>query len=182
MLDFLNLPPADEICCFTGHRDLSYQQMEEVLPRVSEAVDRLYKRGVRTYLVGGARGFDTLVAIHLINLRRHLYPELKLVLTRPCPGQSDRWPPREKVLYQTVRREADIDILLSDHYYNGCMHNRNAFMVNHSCHLLAYVTRNTGGSYQTMCLAQKRGIAIENLAPDGSALAFMEQQGLFDGL
>ena len=175
------LPPAEKVCCFTGHRDFPIDQMEGVLLRLTEAVDRLYKQGIHTFLVGGARGFDTLVAIQLINLRRHLYPELQLVLVRPCPGQSDRWSPREKILYETVRREANLDILLSDHYFNGCMQNRNAFMVNHSCYLLAYVTKNTGGSYQTMNLARKRGIFIENLAPNGTALTFPEQQGLFDG-
>ena len=176
------LPPAEEVCCFTGHRDFPQDQMESVLLRLTNAVDRLYKRGIRTFLVGGARGFDTLAAIQLINLRRHLYPNLRLVLVRPCEGQADRWPPIEQALYQTVRSEADLDILLSDHYYNGCMQKRNAFMVNHSCHLLAYVTQTTGGSYQTLNLARKRGISIENLASDGIALTFADQQGLFDGL
>lgn len=177
-----NLPPATEVCCFTGHRDISYEHMEEVLTRLTAAVDRLYRQGIRTFLVGGARGFDTLAAIQLINLRRHLYPNLKLVLVRPCTGQADRWPPQEQALYNTVRREADLDILLSDHYYNGCMQKRNAFMVDHSCHLLAYVTRSSGGSYQTVNLARKKGISMENLAPDGIALSPAEQQGLFDGL
>lgn len=170
-----NLPPVAEVCCFTGHRDISYAHMEEVLSRLTEAVDRLYRKGIHTFLVGGARGFDTLAAIQLINLRRHLYPQLKLVLVRPCPGQSDRWLPREKVLYDTIRREADLDILLSDHYYNGCMQARNAFMVDHSCHLLAYVTRSTGGSYQTVNLARKKGISMENLAPHSVALPLAEQ-------
>ena len=177
-----SLPPAEKVCCFTGHRDFPHEQMEAVLTRMTAAVDRLYKQGIRTFLVGGARGFDTIAAIQLINLKRHLYPEMKLVLVRPCPGQADRWSPNEKLLYQTIRRDADLDILLSDHYYNGCMQQRNAFMVNHSCHLLAYVTRASGGSYQTMNLARKKGIAIENLAPEGAALTFAEQQGLFDGL
>ncbi len=182
MTNYKILPPAETVCCFTGHRDLSYPQMDEVLPRLTKAVDRLYKQGIRTFLVGGARGFDTLAAIQLINLRRHLYPQLKLVLVRPCLGQADRWPANERILYETIRREADGDILLSDHYYNGCMQKRNAFMVDHSCHLLAYVTRSSGGSYQTMNLARKKGIAIENLAPDSTALTFVEQQGLFDGI
>lgn len=177
-----SLPPAEMVCCFTGHRDFPHEQMEAVLTRMTAAVDRLYKQGIRTFLVGGARGFDTIAAIQLINLRRHLYPQLKLVLVRPCTGQADRWPAQEQALYNTVRREADLDILLADHYYNGCMQKRNAFMVNHSCHLLAYVTRPSGGSYQTMNLALKKGIAIENLAPDKVALPVAEQQGLFDGI
>ncbi|MBQ8287370.1 MAG: DUF1273 family protein [Clostridia bacterium] len=176
------LPPKEQVCCFTGHRDITFSAMQEVLPRLTEAVTELLNSGVSTFIVGGARGFDTLVAIQLINLRRHLYPSLRLVLARPCPGQADRWPASERSLYETVRREADLDILLADRYYNGCMQNRNAFMVDHSNHLLAYVTRTSGGSYQTLTLARRRGLSIQNLAESGIALTFPEQQGLFDGI
>lgn len=182
MTSYPSLPPRDQVCCFTGHRDISFGEMQKVLPRLTEAVTALLQAGVPTFIVGGARGFDTLVAIQLINLRRHLYPNLRLVLARPCPGQADRWTPTEQSLYETVRREADLDILLSDRYYNGCMQNRNAFMVEHSSHLLAYVTRASGGSFQTLTLARRRGLSIENLAESGIALTFPEQQGLFDGI
>ena len=177
-----SLPSREQVCCFTGHRDISLSAMHRVLPQLTEAVTSLLAKGVTTFIVGGARGFDTLVAIQLINLRRHLYPNLRLVLARPCPGQADRWTPTERSLYETVRREADLDILLADHYYNGCMHNRNAFMVEHSSHLIAYVNRTTGGSYQTLTLARRQGLAIQNLADDGTLLSFPEQQGLFDGI
>lgn len=177
-----SLPPENQVCCFTGHRNLTLSDMQEVLPRLTEAVTDLLQRGVHTFIVGGAQGFDTLAAIHLINLRRHLYPYLKLVLARPYPEQAARWPASQQALYQTILREADVDILLSDHYYNGCMRNRNAFMVNHSSHLLAYLNRNSGGSYQTVNLARKRGIHIQNLAPEGINLFFPDQQGQFIGI
>ncbi len=169
-------------CCFTGHRDMPYQAMEVLLPRLTEAVKELLSKGVDTYLVGGALGFDTVAAIQLINLRRHLYPQLRVVLVRPCADQAAKWPTAQKILYETVRREADGDILLSDRYYPGCMQKRNAFMVEHSSHLIAYVTRRSGGSYQTATLAQKQGLHIQNLAEGGVALTFPEQQGLFDGI
>ncbi|MGM9646978.1 MAG: SLOG family protein [Eubacteriales bacterium] len=182
MTSYPPLPPKEQVCCFTGHRDMPFSVMQEVLPRLTEAVAELLRADVSTFIVGGARGFDTLVAIQLINLRRHLYPHLRLVLARPCPGQADRWPAAERALYETVRREVDLDLLLSDRYYNGCMQRRNAFMVEHSSHLLAYVTRTSGGSYQTLTLARRQGLHIENLADSGVALTFPEQQGLFDGI
>lgn len=177
-----SLPPREQVCCFTGHRDISFSEMQNVLPKLTQAVATLLRAGVSTFIVGGARGFDTLVAIQLINLRRHLYPNLRLVLVRPCPGQADRWSATEQSLYETIRREADLDILLSDRYFNGCMHSRNAFMVNHSSHLLAYVTRTSGGSWQTFALAQRQGLTVQNLAEGGISLTFPEQQGLFDGI
>ncbi len=180
--DLSLLPARERVCCFTGHRDMTMEQMQAVLPRLTDAVTALLERGVTTFIVGGARGFDTLAAIQLINLRRHLYPNLRLVLARPCPDQASRWVESERTLYETIRANADLDILLSDHYYNGCMHNRNAFMVDHSSHVLAYVTRNSGGSYYTVNLARKQGVTVQNLADCEHSLYFPDQQGLFDGI
>ena len=176
------LPPREQVCCFTGHRDMTYLEMQEVLPALTQAVEGLIRTGITTFIVGGARGFDTLVAIQLINLRRHLYPQLKLVLARPCPDQSARWTVTERSLYETVRREADEDILLADHYYSGCMHQRNAFMVQHSSHLLAYVTRNSGGSYHTLVLAKKQGLRIRNLAERPVSFSSDEQLSILEGI
>ena len=181
MLTIPPLPPREQTCCFTGHRDMTYTEMQEVLPLLTRWIEELIRSGITTFIVGGARGFDTLVAIQLINLRRHLYPLLKLVLARPCPDQTARWPATERSLHETVRREADLDILLSDHYYNGCMHRRNAFMVEHSSYLLAYVTRNSGGSYHTLTLAKKQGLKIRNLSeypplyPSTEQLSMLEE-------
>ena len=177
-----NLPPRDRACCFTGHRDMTYPEMQAALPSLTKAVEELLQKGIDTFIVGGARGFDTLVAIQLINLRRHLYPRLKLVLARPCPDQAAYWNATQRSLYETVRREADLDILLSDRYYNGCMHRRNAFMVEHSSHLVAYVTKSTGGSYQTLMLAKKQGLQIQNLANCPVELPFTRQMSILEGI
>ena len=174
------LPPRDRACCFTGHRDMTYPEMQAVLPSLTKAVEALLQKGVDTFIVGGARGFDTLVAIQLINLRRHLYPRLRLVLARPCPDQSAYWNATDRSLYETVRREVDLDILLTNRYYNGCMHRRNAFMVEHSSHLIAYVTKSSGGSYQTLQLAKKQGLQIQNLAAFPVEFPFTQQLSILE--
>ena len=49
-------------CCFTGHRNLPIGQEEEIWKRVYACLNPLLEEGVRYFGVGGALGFDTLVA------------------------------------------------------------------------------------------------------------------------
>ena len=56
-------------CCFTGHRNLLAGQENEIWKRVYACLEPLLKEGVRYFGVGGALGFDTLVAERLIALR-----------------------------------------------------------------------------------------------------------------
>ena len=49
-------------CCFTGHRNLPATQAEEIWQRVYAYLEPLLEEGVRYFGVGGALGFDTLVA------------------------------------------------------------------------------------------------------------------------
>lgn len=56
-------------CCFTGHHDLPIGMDEEILRRVYVCLEPLLKEGVRYFGVGGALGFDTLMAEKLLELR-----------------------------------------------------------------------------------------------------------------
>lgn len=66
-------------CCFTGHRNLPIHQEEEIWQRVCTRLYPLLERGVRYFGVGGALGFDTLVAEKLLNLRK-TYPQIRVIL------------------------------------------------------------------------------------------------------
>ena len=55
-------------CCFTGHRILPAGQEEEIWRRVYACLEPLLEEGVRYFGVGGALGFDTLVAEKLLAL------------------------------------------------------------------------------------------------------------------
>lgn len=174
-----NLPPADQVCAFTGHRDMTTREMETVLPSLTFAVEQLLRRGVTAFLVGGAIGFDTLAAIQLLNLRQ-IYPQIRLYLAIPCKGQDAKWNASQKSLYARIRRDADGEFVLAEHYYRGCMQRRNAFMVDHSAHLIAYVNRTSGGSAQTLALAKRRGLSVQNLAESPPPLRFVNEQGTLD--
>ena len=57
-------------CCFTGHRNLPAAQEEEIWQRVCVYLEPLLEEGVRYFGVGGALGFDTLVAENCWNCGR----------------------------------------------------------------------------------------------------------------
>lgn len=56
-------------CCFTGHRNLPEALEEEIWRRVYACLELLLEEGVRYFGVGGALGFDTMVAEKLLALR-----------------------------------------------------------------------------------------------------------------
>lgn len=177
-------PSKDRVCCFTGHRDLSKEEYLQIRPLLQEAIEHLYLKGVDTFIAGGAIGFDTMAATEVINLQRKLYPGLKLVLAIPCQDQDKRWSPLDRALYHEIRRYATAEFVLSPHYYQGCMHNRNDFMVANSQYLIAYVDRDSGGSAYTLRAAQKKGLSICNLAEQllYPTLSFPYEQGQFENI
>ena len=66
--------------------------------------------------------------------------------------------------YQNIISRADRVIVLSEHYFKGCLLRRNDFMLEHSCSLIAcYDGKTYGGTFYTCREAGKRGMDIVNL-------------------
>ncbi len=74
-----------QTCCFTGHRHLPAGEEEAIWQRVQEHLIPLLEQGVRYFGVGGALGFDTLVAEKLLELRGK-YPQIRVILVLPFRG------------------------------------------------------------------------------------------------
>ena len=180
----MNDTTSSNIVCFTGHRTIKGAALRELPERLEEALIELIQSGYTVFRAGGALGFDTMVATEVLNLQRKLYPSMKLILAIPCVGQEDRWTPIQKALYKQIRQLANGEFVLSSHYYNGCMHKRNDFMVEHSSHLIAFVKRSEGGSAYTLRTAQKKGLSICNLAEKiyHTQLDFFAEQGQFENI
>lgn len=158
--------PRLRTCTFTGHRNLTHAEMTAVEPALRRLITLLADHQVDTFITGGALGFDTLAAATIINLRRTLLPQIKLVLALPCPEQADRWSAADRALYHNIIEHADEVCMVSPAYVRGCMHKRNRYMVDRSSYLIGYVARPSGGSYATLQYAQKQGLHIQNLAPN----------------
>lgn len=154
----------EKICSFTGHRTIEKKHRNKIDNLLSRAVAYAYENGVRTFLAGGAVGFDTLAAKAVINFRIS-HPDVRLVLLVPCKNQSEKWNDYEKSIYEYTLSVADEIEYLAEEYYDGCMKERNAALAERCDILVAYVGRRIGGSAQTYRMAEKLGKTIYNLYP-----------------
>ncbi len=140
-------------CCFTGHRAMTTAEQKQLLPILDEKVLDAMNQGVTIFRNGGALGFDTLSALHIIGLRKK-YSNIKLLIDAPHRQQSAHWKDTDKDIYDYILRCADGVTYVSEHYTSQCMQKRNRFMVDHSDMVIAYVRTPRGGSYYTACYAE----------------------------
>lgn len=153
----------DQTCCFTGHRDLTDSDIQWISRHLSAEIETLIQIGVRRFVAGGARGFDTHAPLKVQALKKK-YPQIELILALPCENQTRGWPEADRLLYRDILQFADQTVFLSHAYYPGCMQKRNRYLVEQSRYLICYVKRDTGGSAYTLRYAQQHGLVIRNLA------------------
>ena len=154
----------DKICSFTGHRRIDKAHKAKLLELLTKAVAYAYENGVRSFLTGGAVGFDTLAAKAVI-IFRISHPDVRLIILVPCKNQSEKWSDYEKSVYEYTLSVADEIEYLAEEYYDGCMKERNAELAKRCDMLISYVGRYMGGSAQTLRMAQKLGKTVYNLYP-----------------
>lgn len=148
---------------FTGHRTVPVERQDEIRARLVEAVSVTCKSGITCFYSGMAMGFDLMAAETVLSLKGK-YPDIRLIAVVPFRRQSCRWPSMEKERYQNIISRADQVIVLSEHYFHGCLLRRNDFMLEHSCGVIAfYDGKPLGGTFYTCREARKRGMDIVNL-------------------
>ena len=137
-------------CCFTGHRVLKSDFDES---RVEEIIDKLIKNGFKTFLVGMAIGFDLKVLEILLKKRNN---NIDIIACVPCKEQDKFFNKIQKEQYKNGLEQVDKVILLSQEYYDGCMQKRNAYMVDNSSIVVAYMYANIGGTKHAVNYAKKK--------------------------
>lgn len=148
----------DKTCCFTGHRDV-VEEERCVRARVIKEIVKLIETGVENFIVGGARGFDTIVAEQIFELKKQ-YSHIKLIMALPCENQTRGWSIEDKARYNILRHKADKVKVLSEYYYQGCMLKRNRYMVDSAKYCICYLRKNSGGTAYTVNYAKKKGLQI----------------------
>ena len=143
------------VCAVTGHRVLSSDFSKEEL---RAALRALAAAGVRTFLCGMALGFDLLCAEEVLLLREEL--PVRLVACIPCADQAARYPKSARERYERILDRCDERAVLHERYCDGCMFERNRYMVDRADLLLAYYTGRRGGTKYTVGYAEKRGIPV----------------------
>ena len=135
------------ICAVTGHRVLRGDFSKE---RLAEALKERIKAGTDTFLCGMALGFDLLCG-ETIALLKETY-QLRVVACITCADQSSKFSPSARRRYEALLRQCDDCVTLYERYKNGCMFERNRFMVEHCDEVLAYWQKDLkkGGTYYTV--------------------------------
>ena len=153
-----------QVCCFTGHRDISPEKEALLSPLLTLTLrNLLLDRGFTDYLCGGAVGFDMIAAEHFLSLRDQ-YHTGKLHLLLPFPGYDDRWPTEARERLRILMDRADSVLYAADHSFPGVYYKRDRMLVNLSSLCVAYLTRSRGGTYYTVSYAYDAKKEIINLA------------------
>jgi Uncharacterized protein conserved in bacteria len=151
-------------CCFTGHRTIDKHLLAVTNERIAAAVSWMYARGYRRFIAGGALGFDTYAAYHVLNFKKD-HPDVELVLALPYKRRTFSDDPRSR-----ITESADYVFYASNLYTPSCMHTRNRAMVELSSACLCYLRQKSGGTAYTVDYAKKNGLEIYNLFSEDDLL------------
>ncbi len=144
------------VVAFTGHRTLGEDFYAE---KLLIAIEKAVEKGARIFLCGMAVGFDLLAAEFVLSLKVE-NPEIQLIACIPCEGQDKYYSKEDKIRYHNVLTCVDKRVVLSEHYYKGCMQVRDKYMAEGADELICYCTnRASGTGYTLRC--------FERFHPDG---------------
>ena len=144
-------------CCFTGHRDIPLARYGDIWSAVEAEVMKLYENGVRTFIVGGALGFDMMCGEIVLRLKSRA-EDARLVIALPCRSHDSKWELSDKERMNALQSYADEVIYVSEKYTKGCMFERNRFMVDRASYCISYCTKKSGGSFYTVRYAAEEGL------------------------
>ena len=142
-------------CAFTGHRS-SFEGIDA--EKLKERIASLAEEGFDIFYCGMALGFDMLCAEAVLELKEE-FP-VRLIACVPCADQSKRYPSAQKRRYEALLAAADERVVLHEKYVDGCMFERNRYMVDRSEAVVAFLRRQRGGTFYTVQYARRRGKKI----------------------
>lgn len=163
----------ERCCAFTGHRPRKfpwgYNEADARCVALKQALTgeivKLVEAGYTDFLSGMAEGADTWAALAVLALKKE-NPALKLHCVLPCEGQAGKWAASARELYFSILEQADKVAYVSREYHDGCMLERNRYLVDHAACLLAvYNGEWRGGTAMTVRYARKLGRRITILNP-----------------
>ena len=149
--------------CFTGHRQIFFDQREALLQVLQQEIEKQISEGAEVFRAGGALGFDTLAALAVLRAKKK-HPHLRLELILPCPTQTANWAAEDVRCYEKIRKKADSYRYVSEFYYDGVLQARNNQLVDGSDVCIAYLQTSRGGSAYTSARAIRQGLDFINLA------------------
>ena len=164
----------NQTACFTGHRpqklpwgfnedDIRCIAMKEIAK--IEIQNAIINYGINHFISGMALGFDMIAAELVLELKKD-YPFITLECAIPCKEQDKLWREQQKERYANILSQADKVTYVSDRpYFDGCMQQRNKYMIDNSSVLIALFNGKSGGTKQTIDYAKQQGLEILTIEP-----------------
>ena len=149
-------------CCFTGHRIIKITP--ELVQRLKDTIIKMITQGVTDFYNGGAIGFDMLCAETVIAIKAE-HSDIKLHMLLPCPPEEQvkGWNKAQIERYNNILQAANCVTVLSEHYTDDCMKQRNERLVELADYCICYCTNPRSGTGQTVRMARDKGIDVINL-------------------
>lgn len=161
------------IACFTGYRPnkcaWGYNEQDyrcvNMRERTKIKIEESIKQGYHTFLCGMALGFDMICAELVLELKKQ-YPHIKLIGALPCKNQDALWSAEQKSRYRKLLKQLDGIRCIYDKYEDGCMIERNEYMVNNSSLVIALFDGKSGGTAKTVKYAKDAGKKVVIIEPE----------------
>ncbi len=163
---------SSRVACFTGHRpqklpwkfDEEDERCVKIKRQTKMEIENTICRGYHTFICGMSLGFDMICAEIVLELKTK-YPHIKLVGAIPCKDQSRRWSRDQQNRYKKLIRKLDEIRCIYKKYKEGCMQERNQFMINNSSLVIALFDGLSGGTKATIDYANKQGKKVVIIRP-----------------
>ncbi|MBO7196702.1 MAG: DUF1273 family protein [Clostridia bacterium] len=149
-------------CAFTGHREIKAEHKAGMPNLLLRAINFAYEKGCRSFITGGALGFDTVAAREVLRFRLS-HPDVSLIVFVPCLDQDRAWSARQRESYDYILSSADEVKFISESYDKSCMKRRNRAMAEECDIMIGYVGRERSGAAQTFRMASMLGKECYNL-------------------
>lgn len=150
-----------QTCCFTGHRNIPPGEQTKILTRVRHRLIPLIQSGIIYYGVGGALGFDTLVAEMLVELKKE-NSRLRIIEVLPFEGCRDRWTPEQQLHAKNLDKKMDKIVYVSKEPSKSAYLARDRHLVDCSDYCISYCTKPTGGTAYTVKYALENQLTVYN--------------------
>ncbi|PKM71584.1 MAG: DUF1273 domain-containing protein [Firmicutes bacterium HGW-Firmicutes-16] len=157
-------------CTFTGHREEklpwksfeSDERCEMLKESIADAVESVYRSGIRHFICGMATGCDMFFCEAVMALRAS-HEDITLEAAIPYERQSESWSEALRKRYARLVADCDYYTLVQKDYTPDCMMRRNRYMVDNSSILIAAYGGKPGGTMNTLLYALRRGLEIIEL-------------------
>jgi uncharacterized phage-like protein YoqJ len=151
-------------CCFTGHRDLPKGEAEQLTEKAKALILLLIQEGFTEFRVGGAVGFDMIMAELLLRLRDEKKQEIWIISVIPFPSWRAKWSSEEIRRQNVILEKSDEVIFVRQHYCQGIYMIRNRALADGAQVCIAYCNRPKCGTAWTVRYAKQNGLRTYNLA------------------